>query len=223
MVMLDAPDFDNGSGLLVHVRTSIRYEYSYIESVAVKIGNDILEVGSWGDYFLNGVSAAEVPNKLSRFPVSYAAGYDQKEHALEIDLDGKSKIVVKSFKDMLSVMFLDATKSDFGNSVGLMGSFSDGSKIARDGKSVLNDVNAFAQEWQVLADEPKLFQTIRLPQHPEKCIMPEVKKTQRRLGASIAREAAEKACAHWKEDEKEACVYDVLATGDLETARAGAF
>jgi hypothetical protein len=35
--------------------------------------------------------------------------------------------------------------------------------------------------------------------------------------------AAEKACEHWGEQGKEDCVFDVLATGDLEMATVGAY
>lgn len=47
----------------------------------------------------------------------------------------------------------------------------------------------------------------------------------RRLGESIAESAAEKACAHWG-DQKDQCVFDVLAMNDIEVAShpmAGAF
>ena len=52
--------------------------------------------------------------------------------------------------------------------------------------------------------------------------MPSAKTESRRLGATIAMEAAEKACEHWGEL-KDQCVYDVLAANDLELAEAGAF
>jgi len=85
------------------------------------------------------------------------------------------------------------------------------------------DPIAFATEWQVLQDEPKLFMINRYPQHPMECVMPDPKKMKgRRLGESIAIEAAEKACDHWG-DQKDQCVYDVIAANDLELAEAGAF
>ena len=46
--------------------------------------------------------------------------------------------------------------------------------------------------------------------------------TRRRLGSTIAAKAAEEACAHWG-DNKDTCVYDVMATGDLEIAQASVF
>jgi hypothetical protein len=99
--------------------------------------------------------------------------------------------------------------------------------LSRDGKTVMSDANAFGQEWQVLDTDPTLFQTARLPQHPQKCIMPSAKATstlRRRLEESSMDQlaAAEKACAHWGKG-KDDCVFDVLATGDLEMAEAGEY
>lgn len=78
----------------------------------------------------------------------------------------------------------------------------------------------------VLDTEPKLFQTNRYPQYPVKCTMPAPKDiSSRRLGESIAESTAEKACAHWG-DQKDQCVFDVLAMNDIEVAShpmAGAF
>jgi hypothetical protein len=99
---------------------------------------------------------------------------------------------------------------------------------ARDGKTVLDDANAFGQEWQVLdTGEPSLFQTLRLPQHPMECTVPppvQASQLRRRLleTSSINELDAEKACAHWG-DVKDDCVFDVLTTGDLEMVMVGAY
>jgi hypothetical protein len=103
-----------------------------------------------------------------------------------------------------------------------------GDMVARDGKAVMNDANAFGQEWQVLDTEPSLFHTVRLPQHPKQvCTLPTPKQAsqlRRRLSepSSVDHLAAEKACEHWGEG-KDDCVFDVLTTGDLEMAVVGAY
>jgi hypothetical protein len=98
--------------------------------------------------------------------------------------------------------------------------------LARNGKTVIADPNVFGQEWQVLDREPMLFQTVRFPQHPQACTLPTPKQTstlRRRLSESTVDDlAAEEACAQWGEG-KEACIYDVLATGDLGMAAVGAY
>ena len=92
--------------------------------------------------------------------------------------------------------------------------------LGRDGTTILNDPNEFGQEWQVRTDEPKLFQNSeRSPQYPQQCVLPDVKSVGRRLGHSVALKAAEEACAHWTKNKKE-CIFDVMATGDLEVALA---
>jgi hypothetical protein len=151
-----------------------------------------------------------------------------KQHVFEVHLGGRERIKLKTYKDFVSVVIEQGLSKHFGKSVGLMGDFGMGHMIARDGKTVVDDANAFGQEWQVLDTEPTLFQTVRFPQHPQKCTMPTPKTTdmlrRRLLGASSVDElAAEKACEHWGEQGKDDCVFDVLTTGDLEMAMVGAF
>ena len=74
--------------------------------------------------------------------------------------------------------------------------------------------------------EPKLFQAQdRSPQYPEKCRLPsQAAKDSRRLGErEVSAAEAEKACGHWPEQERKGCVYDVMATADLELAEAGSY
>ncbi len=110
---------------------------------------------------------------------------------------------------------------------GLMGECRSGHIIARDGKTVLDDANAFGQEWQVLDTDPSLFQTDRFPQYPTVCTMPppmQASQLRRRLleSSSINQLAAKEACAHWGEGQGD-CVFDVLTTGDLNMAKVGAY
>jgi len=204
------------------VRTQKRHGYSYIESAAIKIGDDILEVGAYGGYMLNGVSNAEMPNTLDRYNTVYEKVND-KVHRFEIDIGKGQTVVVKTLKDLVAVSVHNATAEDFASSQGLLGTFSGGERVGRDGTSTIVDVNDFGMEWQVLGTEDMLFQDpTRYPQHPVQCTIPSLdEKVSRRLGETIAREAAEKACEDW-EDMKEQCVFDVMASGDLELASAWA-
>jgi hypothetical protein len=85
----------------------------------------------------------------------------------DIYLGGRESIKVKTYKDFVSVLIEQGGGKHFVDSVGLMGDFRMGHMIARDGKIVLDDANAFGQEWQVHNTEPSLFHTVRLPQHPQ--------------------------------------------------------
>jgi len=238
LVLLHNPGFYNELGLDIHVRTKIRHAYSYIESIAVQIGNNAtLEVTSYGGYFINGVLDAGTPFLLSdKFLVEHET-VDKKHHTFDIHLDGKDKdgtddahIVISTFKDLVNIKIVNATKSHFESSIGMMGTFGSGSLVARDGKTMMmkedvNVVNAFGQEWQVRDTDPKIFQqTHHVPQYPEACLLPSLEKVARRLGEGIARSVAEEACGHWTGEMKEMCVFDVLATNDIEVAQAhGAF
>jgi hypothetical protein len=119
-------------------------------------------------------------------------------------LGGRERIYVKTYKDFVSVLIEQGQQSHFADSVGLMGAFQYGVQLSRDGKRVLTDANVFGQEWQVLDTNPTLFQTARFPQYPQKCTMPTV------LPRLPPRCVVD-------------CVFDVLTTGDLEMAEAGAY
>jgi hypothetical protein len=224
MVLIHAPSFGLGLGLDVHIRTKARYDYSYIESAAITIGGDILQVNSWGEYMFNGVESASLTT-IASFQLSHRQ-VSEKKHVFEITLSPTESLKIESFKDIVAVKFGDVIPNGFLDSSGLLGDYRTGKMLARDGTTVLTDINAFGQEWQVRAEEPKLFQTNREPQYPNVCILPDQKQSQtsRRLGSIIAEELAEKACRQWRgEEDITRCIFDVMATGDLDMAEAGAF
>jgi hypothetical protein len=226
LVLLHSPAFESGLGLDVHIRTKLRRDMSYISSAALRIGSDVLEVESQGIYYLNGVAGAALPAEFSGFEFWHTQPSD-KQHVFEVHLGGRERIKLKTYKDFVSVLIEQGENKHFGDSAGLMGDFRMGDMIARDGKTIIEDANAFGQEWQVLNTEPSLFHTVRLPQHPNVCTMPppmQASQVRRRLleSSSIDELAAETACAHWGEG-KDACVFDVLTTGDLEMALVGAY
>jgi hypothetical protein len=226
LVLLQSKDFESGLDLDVHIRTHMRRDMSYISSAALRIGTDVLEVESQGIYYLNGVAGADLHSEFGGFEILHTQPTD-KQHVFEIHLGGRERIKIKTYKDFVSVLVEEGEGKHFSKSVGLMGDFALGHMIARDGKTIIEDANAFGQEWQVLDSEPKLFQTVRFPQHPQVCTMPTpVQATsqlrRRLLESSVDELAAEKACEHWG-DGKDDCVFDVLTTGDLDMAVVGAY
>jgi hypothetical protein len=221
LVMFKDPEFESGLGFDVHIRTQIRREFSFIAFAALRIGQDVLEVASQGVYWFNGVLNADLPQEISGFAFSHTQP-TKKEHVFEVLLGGRERIKLKTYKDFVAVLVEQGKAANFVNSVGLMGNFRTGHMLARDGKTVMDNWNAYGQEWQVLDTEPSLFQAVRLPQHPNVCTLPTPKQTSqlsRRLAATSSDEllAAEKACEQWGEG-KDDCVFDVLATGDLDMA-----
>jgi hypothetical protein len=171
LVLLQSSTFESGLGLAVHIRTQIRHGMSFISSAALRIGADVLEVASQGVYYLHGVAGADLPAEFSGFAFSHTQPTD-KQHVFDVHLGGREHIKIKTYKDFVSVLIEKGQEKHFGDSVGLMGDFEMGQKIARDGETVLDDVNAYGQEWQVLATERTLFQVARFPQHPQACTIP---------------------------------------------------
>lgn len=190
----------------------MQIDYPYIESAVVNLGNDTLQVSSFGEYVFNGVKGVE-PNSMSLdgFPITYS-NPNEKTHEFNIQVSDSEFISVSTFKDMVNVKLNQANPDHFKGSLGMLGSFdNDGKMVGRDGETVFEDPVAMAAEWQIKQDEPMLFEVAKAPQHPARCIMPDEKVKEARtrcLGESIAYEAAEKACAGWEKEIREACIYD---------------
>jgi hypothetical protein len=226
LVLLHSSEFGAGLGLDVHIRTKMRRDMAFISAAVLRMGDDVLEVESEGIYYFNGVYGAALPNDFSGFALKHTQP-TAKQHVFEITLGGEQHIMLKTYKDFVSVLIEEGDSKHFVDSVGLMGDYHSGRMLARDGQTVLEDPSAFGQEWQVLDTEQSFFQTLRLPQYPMECTKPTPMATsqlRRRLAETSAADvlAAEKACAHWGEG-KDDCVYDVMTTGDLEMADAGAY
>ena len=250
MLLLEAPSFANNTGLTIQISTKGRHGYSFIDRAAVAIGTnlsnrtkdstkekevedkdeedlDVLEVSGFGQYMLGAVSNAELPAKIAnKYLVSHQQTNDNT-HVFTIDLGGQQALRLTTFKDWVNVALNGATKMDFGDSVGLMGSFEDGAMVLKDGETVVDDPNTFGLEWQLLDNESSLF--LSAHNHDEQehgCIMPDPTKAEktRRLGGSLSQEVIEEACKHLESTElRKLCEYDVMVTGDIQVAQAGGF
>eukprot|EP00980_Cylindrotheca_fusiformis_P024842 scaffold12584_cov58-Cylindrotheca_fusiformis.AAC.1 len=77
----------------------------------------------------------------------------------------------------------------------MLGNFSTGQTLARDGITAMDDFTLFGQEWQVLPSENMMFHEIAEPQFPKKCIEPDDPRGQRRRldENAVQEEEAEKA------------------------------
>jgi hypothetical protein len=83
-------------------------------------------------------------------------------------------------------------------------------------------MNEYGQEWQVTDVDPMLFQALVMPQYPQQCQLPQLTLPQRRRldEIRVTQADAVRACEHVEVSEKEFCMYDVLATNDVEMAGA---
>ena len=224
--MISDPDFANGLGIDIHIRTKIVRFWSYIQKAVIRIGNDILEVEGKQDfsasYWINYEHLGELKD-LAGFPVTL----NQNTDRYTIDLGSLypgAKIEIETFKEFVGVKIIGASESSFGKAVGIIGDFYTGNTYGRDGHTILNDFTDLGQEWQVLPTDGLYFSTVARPQFPELCILPENSQGQRNrrlMETTISEEQAEAACAGLEDEfSRKGCVYDILATQDLDMVGA---
>jgi len=228
-------NFADGLGLDVQIRTKLVRFWSYIKRAAIRIGDDILEVEASADmsetdplYWFNFVHQRAVKT-VGGFPLQITKGTGRSHrHKFEIDLSSKypgQKIFLDTMKEFVRVSFVKASSDAFGNAVGMLGDFKTGKTYARDQATVIHDFIELGNEWQVLPSDNMLFQDVSDPQFPKHCILPEDPRGQRRrrlAELTITTGGAEAACSKGLSDPLDIkdCVYDILATQDMDMVRA---
>jgi len=202
LVLVRSKLFDSGQGLSLHIHTTMHCDWSFISAAMLCIGDEILEVHSKGLYWLNGVAGALLPTHLAGFPIE-SEHYGNSHHHFFVDLGHMGKVVVKVFNEFLVVKVEHTHKDDFGDSVGLMGTFHGGYLMLREGH-VLSNYAKFGMDWQVHDMEPMLFQEVVGPQYPQACHMPLAAAMKHHTHwlseAKISLEQAVKACCNWVEE-----------------------
>jgi len=223
LVLVDHPAFSNDLGLKIHIRTSRVKYFSFISNIAVQIGDDVLEFDNDVENFLiNGEKVPPQHKHVRTLLGGFHVRRDPKAISIRFDNHIKSKIDLIQRKNGWPAVVVDGAETEiFKGSLGLLGDWENGKRLARDGKTEMNDSDAtnFALEWQVRDTEPMLFKEARFPQYPRTCTPP-TKNLSKRLGASNFEKVAQKACAHWKEDIED-CIFDVIATRDIKVAEEG--
>jgi hypothetical protein len=232
LVLLKNTHFGEGLGMDIHVRTMVMFKmYSYVDSASVRIGNDTLEVkgGEKDIIWMNGEQVVDIDDNedaivlSSKFPVSIKK-LSERSTEVRINLGGNEEIVIKTWGKMVRVSVSHASSENFGTSVGMMGAYSTGAKLGRDGITKIEDSNIFGQEWQVLPTEAKLFHEIGdTVQSPVSCEIPSSHEMRRRLlEATVTLEEAKMACDHWgvAPAEFDLCTFDIMATNDVDSAGA---
>jgi len=228
LVLFSNPIFDNGSGVDVHIRNTRMSMWSFIETAAIRIGNDIFELtgGKNNDNFLINGIVQKVNNENG--VVGSISGYDIKfmqvnenSRKFTINLGTNEEIVFKTWNSFVSVSVKNPTMDHFDGSLGLMGSFPAGAMVARDGKTVFDDSDEFGQEWQVLDSESQLFAQRGTVGPNDMCSSPSNVEMRRRLQASVVTlKEAEIACDSVNKQMKDLCIFDVMATDDKSSSGA---
>ena len=235
LVLAKDPNFAEGLGLDIQIRTKLVRFWSYIKQAAIRIGDDILEVEGSGDlsetnplYWFNFDYQQQV-EAVGGFPLKITKGTGRShKHVFEIDLSSKypgQKIVIATMKEFVKVDFVNVSSEAFGNTVGILGDFNSGKTYARDHSTVIDDFIKLGNEWQVLPSDNMLFHDVSDPEFPKRCILPEDPRGERRrrlAESTITTEEAEAACAKGLKNpiDIKDCVYDILATQDLDMVGA---
>jgi von Willebrand factor type D domain len=213
LVMARSPTFDSGLGLHVHARTEIVSGWSLISNAAIRIGDDTLEVVNDGSHYFNGQKDTILPVALAgKYWISRTADTldGDSVDVYTVSLENDEKIVISTFKSMISVR-VDAALL---GTEGMLGLQSEAGLIGRDRTNVVTDANKMGQEWQVRDTEPMLFNEIRAPQYPAQCILPEVSARRMLRLSEEEMKKASTACSMVSEDMRSFCIDDVIVTGD---------
>jgi len=228
LVLVKNPNFEEGLGMDIHIRSMKMHKmFSYVDGASVRIGDTILEVKGGRPekrgFWVNGVATAEDETvKLSgKYPVVIEE-LGEKSRKSTIRLGGDETIEIQTWNAMVRVNFKNASSNKFDKSLGMMGAFSTGEKLARDGITEVHDFNKFVQEWQVLPTEPKLFHEVGgVPQSTASCDIPSSSDMRRRLGeVSITAEEAETACSQVEPALFDMCVFDIMVSNDKDLVGA---
>lgn len=232
LVMMKDEFFADGLGIAVHIRTKVEGYWSFIKSVAIKIGNDILEIEGSDDaeanYWINFDFQGDL-EQFAGFPVTQEV-YSANERSYKIDLSSKypghtADIIVVLYKEFVRVKFHGAEEV-FGHTSGLLGNYKTGKAYARNGVTEIKDHFELGDQWQVLPYEPRLFRDSSFPQYPKRCVKPQDPRVEKRIrGFSeirISFEQAEIACFKSISDPNSIkdCALDILATQDLDMVGA---
>lgn len=229
LVMCTFPDFDDGRGLTTHIRTTRQEWFSYIEAVAFKTGDLIVNIDKEG-LWLHENLVTEFPLEEGRLQVNrkfWNKSGNGTTYDISIGHFKKMMTIKVPPHNFLAVSFASGIRSmkfrkNFAVSGGLMGDFATGKTVGRDGLLEFADMNEFGQEWQVQPYEDMLFLYPREPQLPDtKCLMPSKKSEEARRtlrSDQVKNMKAEEACAGVAPADYDDCVTDTLATGFYDLA-----
>ena len=226
LVLFKKSDFELNKDLAVHIRTTSLNSFSFIESSAVKVGQDVLEFAAGQKVYMNGglLSFTGASHTFGPgYSVSMSTDSDNNERKVFLVELKTVTLKVKASKAFMTVS-ISGENFSLNGSVGLLGKYGSGAMVARDGRLV-DEFLEFGFEWQVIPDQDgQLFQAAREPQLPyERCRMPDAEMPSRRkLLASngLLYEQALDACNANHPENVDSCVNDVLLSGDLEFAES---
>lgn len=217
-----------GEDVTVHVRTTRKLDFSYISGVAMKIGENIIEVRHNADIILNGKAIFSKDVTMSSLGfVLTKEEKGTKKMIISYSFDiGNDRVITIQANVKRSMMFVQ-TKGRFPNeTIGMLGSPGSHEMVTRDGRLMSEvDVNTFGESWQVKDTDDQLFKESHGPQYPDKCLYEDAMETttskklrgRRKLMVrkQVSLEDAKAACGSVKGIKRELCIQDAISMGDL--------
>ena len=218
------------SDIAIHIRTTLRSTYSFIEQAAIKVDQSVVLEFHHDALYINGGmwdSSESFPMKLSD-TVKIKQEHRKKGHSLyQVDLvnSGLSISVKITHKKYMSVG-LGGSTSMLSDAVGMFGEYGTGNLYGRDGRAI-SDFEEHGFEWQVHPDQDgKLFAQAREPEWPiEQCRMPPLSQNTAQHRAlrgpeSVLYQQAMQVCAESHPNDVNLCINDVMMTGDIDILEA---
>eukprot|EP00977_Amphora_coffeiformis_P014060 scaffold3846_cov108-Amphora_coffeaeformis.AAC.8 len=183
----------------IHIRTTIRNVYSFVQAAAIRVGSNVLEFQTNSGSSSSTTSSTDTPplvyvngQTIQHFPWPPLSNPEPANtivtqiHPLFHNKPGRyiyvvplknnatTRVIVKVTKHFITVS-LDGATTGLEQAVGMWGEFGTGNLVTRNGTVLAEDgaFDAFGMEWQVRPDvDPVLFSTPRAPQYPTACRMP---------------------------------------------------
>jgi hypothetical protein len=233
LILLDSPAATaTGEDVTIHVRTTRKLDFSYISGVAMKIGEDVIEIKPNADILLNHIATTIVDEQLTLSGLSFAFTKEEKgtkKMIISYSFDIGNGCVINVQANKKRGMMFVHTKGVFPlETVGLLGSPGKSEMVSRDGNMLMTvdeiDVNAYGESWQVRDTDLQLFQQPLGPQYPQKCLYEDASgataqvRGRRKLMAKkvVTVEDAKRACATVVGMKNALCVQDTIAMGELD-------
>jgi len=256
LVLMDSPEAAGGMGVTLHARHATPKvfthgeEYTFISNLALRIGDTTWElVAAEAQIFKDG-ELFDVEQRIDTDSNLYSVRKETKgRRANQVEyvfqFTNGSKISLrgnKRFKmSYLEVVgFSDSIVTGFLGRTNEKGFFNREGEIMADSEYIGGNATAadmYAQEWQVQADEPKMFMEKNAhPQAPSRCVFVDKENKEgnkykdrlrgsrhgRRLleRESVLKAAANVACGRLSDSnpKKSWCIDDVMVTGEVEIA-----